>query len=95
MTAKWLWIIADPNGTGKAMHTNKLIDGLQASGVLGSEIIKLNADERTAELRKQFTDRPLQELNLQAAQETDAALVAWETVVSGERNRAGTGCTVL
>jgi predicted ABC-type ATPase len=37
----------------------------------------LNADERTAELKKQFPDRPLPQLNLQAAQETDAALVRY------------------
>jgi predicted ABC-type ATPase len=72
---KWLWIVAGPNGAGKSTHTAKLIVDLEASGFIGADIIKLNADERTAELRKQFPDRPLRELNLQAAQETDAALV--------------------
>lgn len=55
---KWLWIVAGPNGAGKSTHTAKLIANLQASGVFGSEIIKLNADERTAGLRKQFPDKP-------------------------------------
>ena len=72
---KWLWIVAGPNGAGKSTHTAELIATLQASGSADFEIIKLNADERTAELRKQFPDRPQQELNLQAAQEIDAALV--------------------
>jgi len=72
---KWLWIVAGPNGAGKSTHAAKLITNLQASGVLGSEIVKLNADERTAELKKQFPDRLLRELNLQAAQEIDAELV--------------------
>ncbi|MDR3568612.1 MAG: hypothetical protein P4L43_11360 [Syntrophobacteraceae bacterium] len=72
---KWLWIVAGPNGAGKSTHTAKLIADFQASGFIGAEIVKLNADERTAELKKQFPDRPQQELNLQAAQETDAALV--------------------
>jgi predicted ABC-type ATPase len=71
---KWLWIVAGPNGAGKSTHTASLLEDFQASGVLDSEIIKLNADERTAELKKQFPDRPLRDLNLQAAQETDAAL---------------------
>ena len=72
---KWLWIVAGPNGAGKSTLTAKLVANLQSSGVLGSQIELLNADVRTAELRKQFPDRPERELNLQAAQETDAALV--------------------
>lgn len=80
---KWLWIIAGPNGAGKSTLTAKLIADFQASGFIGAEIVKsnregfvtLNADERTAELKKQFPDKPLPEINLQAAQETDAALV--------------------
>ncbi len=72
---QWLWLIAGPNGAGKSTYTAKMIADLQASGVLACEIIKLNADERTAELRKQFPDRPERELNLQAAQEIDAELI--------------------
>lgn len=71
---KWLWIIAGPNGAGKSTHTADLIADFQASGFIDAEIIKLNADERTAELKKKFPDRSQRELNLQAAQETDAAL---------------------
>lgn len=70
---KWVWIVAGPNGAGKSTHTAKVIANFQAAGVLESEIVKLNADERTAELRKQFPDRSERELNLQAAQEIDAA----------------------
>jgi len=51
-----------------------MIAKIQAAGFLGDKIIKLNADERTAELKKQFPDKPEHELNLQAAKETDAAL---------------------
>ncbi|MGA2935516.1 MAG: AAA family ATPase [Syntrophobacteraceae bacterium] len=72
---KWLWIVAGPNGAGKSTHAAKLIADLQASGSIASEIIALNADERTAELKKQFPDRPQRELNLQAAQAIDAELV--------------------
>jgi predicted ABC-type ATPase len=71
---KWLWIVAGPNGAGKSTHTADLIADFQASGFIGAEIIKLNADERTAELKKQFPDQSQRELNRQAAQETDAAL---------------------
>ena len=71
---KWLWIVAGPNGAGKTTHTAKLIAKLQAAGATDADIIKLNADERTAELRTHFPDKPQNELNLQAAQETDAAL---------------------
>lgn len=92
---KWLWIVAGPNGAGKSTHTVQLMEDLQASGIPGDSIIKLNADEKTAELQKQFPDRPLKELNLQAAQETDAALtkavvedetyILVETVLSSEK----------
>ena len=71
---KWLWIVAGPNGAGKSTHTERLIAKAQTASATPLEIIKLNADERTAELKKQFPDRPQNELNLQAARETDAAL---------------------
>jgi predicted ABC-type ATPase len=71
---KWLWIVAGPNGAGKSTLTEGVIKELQSSGLIRTEIIKLNADERTAQLKKLFPDRPENELNLQAAQETDAAL---------------------
>jgi predicted ABC-type ATPase len=73
--AKWLWLIAGPNGAGKSTYTTKLIIKLQTSGEIDTEIVKLNADERTAELQKQFPESPRLELNLQAARETDAALL--------------------
>jgi predicted ABC-type ATPase len=71
---KWLWFIAGPNGAGKSTYTAKLIPRLEASGDIETEIVKLNADERTAELQKQLPESPQLELNLQAARETDAAL---------------------
>jgi predicted ABC-type ATPase len=71
---KWLWIVAGPNGAGKSTHTERLIAKAQTASATPLDIIKLNADERTAELKKQFPDRPQNELNLQAARETDAAL---------------------
>jgi predicted ABC-type ATPase len=72
---KWLWIVAGPNGAGKSTHTAALISNLKASGFVASSIVKLNADERTAELKNHFPDKPQNELNLQAAQEIDAELV--------------------
>jgi len=71
---KWLWIVAGPNGAGKSTLTAGVIADLQASGLIGSEIFKLNADERTAQLKKQFPDHPENKLNLQAAQEMDDVL---------------------
>lgn len=91
---KWLWIVAGPNGAGKSTHTAKLVAAAQAANP-DVEIIKLNADERTAELKQLFPDRPQRELNLQAAQETDASLakaiagdkpaILVETVLSSEK----------
>jgi predicted ABC-type ATPase len=66
---KWLWLIAGPNGAGKSTCTTKLIIKLQTSGEIDTEIVKLNADERTAELQKQFPESPQLELNLQASRE--------------------------
>jgi predicted ABC-type ATPase len=71
---KWLWLVAGPNGAGKSTYTAMLIIKLQTSGTIDNEIVKLNADERTAELNRQIPERPQEELNLQAARETDAAL---------------------
>ena len=72
---KWLWIVAGPNGVGKSTLTTKLIADFQTSGSFAGAIIKLNADERTVELKKQFPNRPHHELNLQAALEIDAELI--------------------
>ena len=59
--AKWMWIVAGPNGAGKSSFAGRFLANL------GHDLIKLNADERTLELRKHFTDTPQNELNLQAA----------------------------
>ena len=66
---------AGPNGAGKSTLTAKLIVNLQASSVVGSKIIKLNADERTAIAEIKKFPRLLRDLNLKAAQEIDAELV--------------------
>lgn len=61
-----MWIVAGPNGAGKTTFAGKFL------AKLGFKSLKaLNADVRTLELRKRFPDRPLKEINLQAAIETD------------------------
>ncbi len=75
----WLWIIAGPNGAGKTSLAGDFLDDLRTMRrSWGSDrpLVKLNADERTLELRALFPDRKLPELNLQAARDTDARLVA-------------------
>jgi predicted ABC-type ATPase len=77
--APWMWIIAGPNGAGKSTFAGPYLDDLQAafpdlSGPTG--IVKLNADERTLELRRQFSDVAQQALNRRAAQEIDAEVEA-------------------
>lgn len=85
-----MWIIAGPNGAGKSTFTNDLL--LNSTVTL----IKLNADERTLALRQQNPTAPLRDLNLRAAQETDAAVEACidrgesflvETVLSSPKYR--------
>ncbi|ACD91480.1 conserved hypothetical protein [Chlorobium limicola DSM 245] len=59
---KWMWIIAGPNGAGKSSFAeNFLID------IGHHNLVKLNADERTIELRKHFPTEPQHDLNLKAA----------------------------
>ncbi|WP_040433130.1 hypothetical protein [Chlorobium ferrooxidans] len=60
--AKWMWIIAGPNGAGKSGFAETFLKNLGDHG-----LVKLNADERTLELRKQFPDDPPNHLNLKAA----------------------------
>lgn len=43
--AKWMWIIAGPNGAGKSTFSNDLLAS-------APDLVKLNADERTAELAR-------------------------------------------
>ena len=87
--AKWMWIIAGPNGAGKSTFTNNLLAN-------APDLLKLNADERTATLRAADPIAPLRDLNLQAAREIDAEVVDCiakghsfliETVLSSDKYR--------
>jgi predicted ABC-type ATPase len=64
--AKWMWIIAGPNGAGKSSFAGQFLRDLGHR-----RLRKLNADERTLELRRQFPDAAQNDLNLQAAIDTD------------------------
>lgn len=68
--AKWMWIIAGPNGAGKSTLTASLLDQPNFTNLR-----KLNADERTAALRRRHPRVSLDELNLRAAQQIDAEVV--------------------
>ena len=77
--APWMWIIAGPNGAGKSSFAGQYLDDLHAafpSDIAPGGLTKLNADERTLELRRQFPDAAQATLNRRAAQETDAEVVA-------------------
>lgn len=86
-----MWIIAGPNGAGKSSFAGKFLPRL------GFPKLKaLNADVRTLHLRKQFPDRALSSLNLQAAEFIDAQVAACiakrrsfvvETVLSSDKYR--------
>lgn len=64
--ARWMWIIAGPNGAGKSTFAGKFLDDLSHR-----RLIRLNADERTRELRAKSPDAAQNELNLRAAIEID------------------------
>ncbi len=83
-----MWIVAGPNGAGKSTFTNFGI----VEKAAGSELIRLNADERTKEIVAQNPDTPAP--NLRAAEETDAELASLieegvsfliETVLSSDK----------
>ncbi|MGE3622310.1 MAG: zeta toxin family protein [Bdellovibrionales bacterium] len=63
--AKWMWVIGGPNGAGKTTVASPFFTKKYP------EIPRLNADDRTIELRRQFPDKPQGELNLMAAQQID------------------------
>ncbi|MBF0562013.1 MAG: zeta toxin family protein [Alphaproteobacteria bacterium] len=71
MPTKWMWIVAGPNGAGKSSFAGDFLADLGHRN-----LVKLNADERTLELRKTFPDAPQDELNLKAAIEIDAEVAA-------------------
>jgi predicted ABC-type ATPase len=61
-----MWLIAGPNGAGKSSFTDQFLDDLGYR-----DLIRLNADERTLELRQRSPDAAQSELNLRAAIEID------------------------
>lgn len=86
-----MWLIAGPNGAGKSSFVETFIAELDHI-----DLIKLNADERTVQLREQFPVVPQDELNLKAAKEIDQKVVACiengqsflvETVLSSDKYR--------
>lgn len=94
-----MWIIAGPNGAGKSTFAGPYLEDLNAAfpADTGSDgIIKLNADERVLELRRQFPDAAEIVLNRRAAEAIDADVVrligerrsfAVETVLSTPKYR--------
>jgi len=69
--SKWMWIVAGSNGAGKSTATTEILKNL---GV--TDLKKLNADERTLELRKRFPDESTTSLNYLAANQIDAEVMA-------------------
>ncbi len=89
MPQPWMWIIAGPNGAGKSSFAGTFLTDLGYR-----DLTKLNADEKTLELRRQFPDRELAALNLDAARFIDARVdeciakresFVVETVLSSEK----------
>jgi predicted ABC-type ATPase len=88
MAKPLLLIVGGPNGAGKTTTMKKLIE------LYGLDPGRLNADDRTQELRKLYPDKPLHELNLMAARQIDADVernieegktVFIETVLSSDK----------
>jgi predicted ABC-type ATPase len=86
-----MWIIAGPNGAGKSTFASRFLHDLGHR-----HLVKLNADERTLELRKMAPDASQRELNLQAAAAIDGDVEACieagqsfvvETVLSSPKYR--------
>lgn len=73
-----MWIIAGPNGAGKSTFAGPYLDDPHAafprdSGPAG--LARLNADERTLDLRRRFPEAAQAILNRRAAEEVDAEVV--------------------
>lgn len=66
-----MWLIAGPNGAGKSTFTEHLLQEPAFEG-----LIPLNADVRTAELRRSEPAATQADLNLRAAQQIDAEVTA-------------------
>src|ERR1700722_11195742 len=89
--AEWMWLIAGPNGAGKSSFAGRFLRDLGHR-----HLVKLNADERTLELRRKFPDCPQHDLNLRAAiavdRDVEACIEAGqsfvvETVLSSQKYR--------
>ncbi|KJU86984.1 Zeta toxin [Candidatus Magnetobacterium bavaricum] len=89
--SKWMWIIAGPNGAGKSSFVGDFLVDIGHRNLL-----KLNADERTIELRKKFPAALQDTLNLKAAIEIDKTVECCiksrvsfvvETVLSSQKYR--------
>ena len=61
-----MWLIAGPNGAGKSSFTDRFLEDLGLR-----DLTRLNADERTLELRRREPAAAESELNLRAAIEID------------------------
>lgn len=68
MTKLMMLVISGPNGAGKSSITNEVVK------MFGANLTKLNADERTLELKQIYPEKDLPEINLLAAQQIDAAV---------------------
>jgi len=86
-----MWIIAGPNGAGKSTFTGPFLEALGQTNIL-----RLNADEVTAELRSGDPASDQNALNLRAAQIIDSMVVQYidkrqsflvETVLSSGKYR--------
>ena len=86
-----MWIIAGPNGAGKSSFAENFI-----ADIGHSSLTKLNADERTVQLREKFPSASQDDLNLKAAIEIDREVVncidggrsfVVETVLSSNKYR--------
>jgi predicted ABC-type ATPase len=71
-----MWIIAGPNGAGKSTFTGPFLEDIGQT-----DILRLNADEVTAELRASDQVSDQNSLNLRAAEKIDAKVV--ECIGSG------------
>lgn len=89
--SKWMWIIAGPNGAGKSTFVQSLVQETSFN-----KLIRLNADERTKELRAEHPRTPEPTLNLRAARDIDAEVERCiaagrsflvETVLSSDKYR--------
>lgn len=68
MAKMMILIIGGPNGAGKSSITDEVVE------MFGAHLIKLNADERTLQLKQKHPEKPLPEINLLAAQQIDATV---------------------